>query len=130
MRHMSRTQRIDISWLNDLYRKGLYTFVDCPTIFQAADIMTKANVDKVVWDRNLKLIGIFSEQTLGFVHEVAKSEKHCSGVTNTHRRALAGGASPLIATPPNHEVKDSIPLVAFSNHRDSYPDRGGRGHHH
>ena len=41
MRHMSRTQRIDISSINDVYRKGHFLFVNCPTEFQAADIFTK-----------------------------------------------------------------------------------------
>ena len=124
MRHMSRTQRIDISWLNDLYRKGLYSFVDCPTVFQAADIMTKANVDKIVWDRNLKLIGIFAEKDLGFEYKVPKQDSDPPVAVNHHRRALAGGASPLFDSVPNHNIKDSVPLVVFNNHRDLYPDKG------
>ena len=48
MRYMSRTQRIDISWLNERFNDG-----------QGADIFTKACVDKVVWNRNLHTLGMF-----------------------------------------------------------------------
>ena len=34
-------------------------FVNCPTEFQAADIFTKYITDKVIWNRNLMLIGHF-----------------------------------------------------------------------
>ena len=59
MRHMSRTQRIDISSINDVYSKGEFMFVNCPTEYQAADIFTKYIIDKIVWNRNLMLIGHF-----------------------------------------------------------------------
>ena len=37
-RHMSRTQRIDISWLNERFNEGVFRFVACPSDYQAADI--------------------------------------------------------------------------------------------
>ena len=59
MRHMSRTQRIDVAWLNERFSGGDFGFVTCPSEFQAADIMTKSYTDVVVWRRNLILIGHF-----------------------------------------------------------------------
>jgi hypothetical protein len=64
MRHMSRTQRIDISWLNERYSDGDFEFIDCPSEYQAADIFTKFFTDGKVWTRNLRLIGIFGKKVL------------------------------------------------------------------
>ncbi|CAE7213840.1 unnamed protein product, partial [Symbiodinium sp. CCMP2592] len=59
MRHMSRTQRIDISALNERYHAGDFLFVTCPSQFEAGDILTKACTDAKVWGRNLMSIGHF-----------------------------------------------------------------------
>ncbi|CAE7242240.1 unnamed protein product [Symbiodinium sp. CCMP2592] len=59
MRHMSRTQRIDISALNERYHAGDFVFVTCPSQFEAGDILTKACTDAKVWGRNLMSIGHF-----------------------------------------------------------------------
>ena len=64
MRHMSRTQRIDISALNERYHGGDFTFVTCPSQFEAGDILTKACTDAKVWGRNLMSIGHFRKGTL------------------------------------------------------------------
>ncbi|CAE7488465.1 unnamed protein product [Symbiodinium sp. CCMP2592] len=48
MRHMSRTQRIDISALNERYHAGDFLFVTCPSQFEAGDILTKACTDAKV----------------------------------------------------------------------------------
>ena len=42
MRHMSRTQRIDVSALNERYHAEDFRFVTCPSQFEAGDILTKA----------------------------------------------------------------------------------------
>ena len=60
MRYMSRTQRIDISWLNEVYNEQIFRFVACPSHCQGADILTKACVDKVTWGRNLQTLGMFN----------------------------------------------------------------------
>ena len=60
MRYMSRTQRIDISWLNEVYNEQIFRFVACPSHYQGADILTKACVDKVTWGRNLQTLGMFN----------------------------------------------------------------------
>ena len=59
MRYMSRTQRIDISWLNERFNDGIFRFVACPSHYQGADIFTRACIDKVVWNRNLHTLGMF-----------------------------------------------------------------------
>ena len=60
MRYMSRTQRIDMSWLNEVYNEQIFRFVACPSHYQGADILTKACVDKVTWGRNLQTLGMFN----------------------------------------------------------------------
>ena len=45
MRHMSRTQRIDVSALNERYHAEDFRFVTCPSQFEAGDILTKACTD-------------------------------------------------------------------------------------
>ena len=60
MRYMSRTQRIDISWLNEVYNEQIFRFVACPSHYQGADILTKACVDKVTWGRNLQTLRMFN----------------------------------------------------------------------
>ena len=49
MRHMSRTQRIDIAWLNARYNDKIFRFVACPSDYQGADILTKACVVEQPW---------------------------------------------------------------------------------
>jgi len=61
---MSRTQRIDIAWLNERYSEGVFRFVDCPSEYQAGDIFTKHCIDSVVWSRNLMLIAHFTRDQL------------------------------------------------------------------
>jgi hypothetical protein len=51
MRHMSRTQRIDIAWLNERYVEKTFRFVECPSEYQAGDLMTKHFTDARVWKK-------------------------------------------------------------------------------
>ena len=74
MRHMSRTQRIDIAWLNERYVEKCFMFVVCPTEFQAGDLMTKHFTDSKVWERNLCLVGHFQD----YVFEKAFASSACS----------------------------------------------------
>ena len=62
MRHMSRTQRIDAAWLNERYSEKAFRFIECPSEFQAGDIMTKHFTDVKVWERNLNLICHFEDE--------------------------------------------------------------------
>jgi hypothetical protein len=64
MRHMSRTQRIDVAWLNERYVAGDFVFVECPSEFQGGDIFTKHCIDAIVWSRNLMLIAHFTRDQL------------------------------------------------------------------
>ena len=61
MRYMSRTQRVDIAWLNERYNDKIFRFVACPSDYQGADILTKACVDKIVWSKNLHTLGVFKQ---------------------------------------------------------------------
>ena len=63
MKHMSRTQRIDICWLNERINEGDFVFINCTSEYQGGDILTKHCVDKRIWARNLMLIGHFTRTT-------------------------------------------------------------------
>jgi len=56
MRHMSRTQRIDIAWLNERYVEKTFRFVECPSEYQAGDLMTKHFADAKVWETCVLLV--------------------------------------------------------------------------
>ena len=64
MRHMSRTQRVDISALNERYHAEDFRFVTCPSELEAGDILTKACTDAKLWTRNLMSLGHFRKGTL------------------------------------------------------------------
>lgn len=70
MRHMSRTQRIDIAWLNERFAEKTFLFIECPSEFQAGDLMTKYFTDAKVWERNLHLVGHLDDNV--FIHAFKK----------------------------------------------------------
>ena len=57
MRYLSRTQRVDIAGFSQFYDEKLFTFVDCPTEYQAANMMPKANSDSREWLRDMQTTG-------------------------------------------------------------------------
>jgi hypothetical protein len=62
MRHIARTQAIDIEWLHERYsRDGEFDIQYCDSNKMAADIFTKAfpTKDRAKWEIDLKLIGHF-----------------------------------------------------------------------
>ena len=64
MRYLSRTQRVDIARLNQFYSNSLFEFIDCPTEFQAANMMTKAISDSREWRRDMCTTGHFTEEVI------------------------------------------------------------------
>ena len=92
MRHMSRTQRIDIAWRNERYVEKTFSFIECPSEYQAGDIFTKHFTDSKVWERNLALIGHFKDSVFGKAF---------------HKAGCAG--MPITEIPVNPDGKD-IPV--------------------
>ena len=74
MRYMSRTQRVDIAWLNERYNDKIFRFVACPSDYQGADILTKACVDKIVWSKNLHTLGMLKQ---GFMQSFPTPPNPC-----------------------------------------------------
>ncbi len=64
MRYLSRTQRVDIARLNQFYSDSLFEFKDCPTEFQAANMMTKAISDGKEWHRDMCNTGHFEQEIM------------------------------------------------------------------
>ena len=69
---MTRTQRIDIAWLNERYLEQTFRFVECTSEVQAGDIFIKRATDVKVWERNLSLVGRFRDNVF---QEAFKSTK-------------------------------------------------------
>jgi hypothetical protein len=57
MRHLWRTHEVDIAWLNDLHKAGVFTAQKCPSGDMRADMFTKAFTEPPRWHRACKLIG-------------------------------------------------------------------------
>jgi hypothetical protein len=59
MRHLSRTHRVNFSWLSEVFRKCDQVHIAyCNTNEQAADLLTKGFTNPLVWERVRSLIGI------------------------------------------------------------------------
>ena len=58
MRHMSRTQGVNVSWLHDLYKKKTFGVVYTRTEAQCADIFTKTFRELPKWQQAVRLIAI------------------------------------------------------------------------
>ena len=125
MRHMSRTQRIDISWLNERFRDGSFSFIECPSLYQAGDIFTKHCVDSKYWKRNLMLIGHFCKGQLmraGALsvapadpkHDKTKKEEH----DESHSSHRERDDMDMIALAVTSEIKEKNPNFSFSIVRD------------
>lgn len=62
-RHTDKTQRVNLSWLSEQFKRNWIRLVHGPTILQAADILTKpfTNADK--WRKAVRLMAISSQIT-------------------------------------------------------------------
>ena len=58
MRHLSRTQGVNVSWLHDLYVKKAFGVVYTRTEAQCADVFTKSFRELPKWLQAIRLIGI------------------------------------------------------------------------
>jgi hypothetical protein len=59
LRHISRTHRVNMAWISDVFRKCDQMGIKyCSTSEQAADIMTKGFTNPITWNRAISLIGL------------------------------------------------------------------------
>ena len=58
MRHISRTQGVNIGWLHDLYDKKLFSMIYSRTESMCADVFTKTFKDLPKWQLAYRMIGI------------------------------------------------------------------------
>ena len=91
MRYLSRTQRVDIARLNQFYEEKLFTFVDCPTEYQAANMMTKAICDAREWMRELQTTGHFAPDHLG---EIIKGSAAAPAERGVSQNSESNGSLP------------------------------------
>ena len=58
MRHIQRTQGVNVAWLHDLFTKGLFTMMYTSSESQCADLFTKAFKEGHRWDEAVAKIGV------------------------------------------------------------------------
>jgi hypothetical protein len=59
LRHISRTHRVNMAWISEVFRKCAQMGIKyCNTAEQAADIMTKGFTNPEIWNRAVSLIGL------------------------------------------------------------------------
>ena len=58
MRHIQRTQGVNVAWLHDLFTKGLFTMMYTSSESQCADLFTKAFKEGHRWDEAVSKIGV------------------------------------------------------------------------
>ena len=81
MRYLSRTQRVDIARLNQFYEAAMFKFVNCPTEYQAANMMTKAINEAREWLRGVYTTGHFGEEEFGKATGGILAMPACRGVS-------------------------------------------------
>ena len=81
MRYLSRTQRIDIARLNQFYEAVMFTFVNCPTEYQAANMMTKAINEAREWLRDMYTTAHFGEEEFRNATGTILAMPACRGVS-------------------------------------------------
>ena len=57
-RHTDKTQRVNLSWLEEQFKRRWYKLVHGPSMLQAADILTKPFVSAEKWRLAVKLLAI------------------------------------------------------------------------
>ena len=57
-RHTDKTQRVNLSWLEEQFKRRWYKLVHGPSMLQAADILTKPFVNAEKWKLAVKLLAL------------------------------------------------------------------------
>ena len=85
-RHTDKTQRVNLSWLSEQFRRKWYGLIHGPTMMQAADILTKPFTNGEKWAFAVKLLA------------------HCIGKTDNPKPAKAGAPAALPSTSGSRAV--------------------------
>ena len=107
-RHTDKTQRVNLSWLSEQFKRRWYKLVHGPSMMQAADILTKPFTNSEKWKFALAL--------LSHVHVIPKGPKKSeSQSTGPNQAAAAPGCSRELRAGP----KPNRLLVEVCCHEES-----------
>ena len=76
-RHCDKTQRLNLGWLAEQFRRKHFKLVYVPSLMQAADILTKPFTNAEKWGHALSLLGI--RDTGSSFCQVLKKKSQCTG---------------------------------------------------
>lgn len=94
----TKTQRVNLSWLEEQFKRKWYRLVRGPSMMQAADILTKPFTDAEKWNFAVNLLGHRNGISTG---KTSKPNPHSkSQVTHTLPK-LGGTRSRSETQPPN-----------------------------
>ena len=91
-RHTDKTQRVNLSWLSEQFKRKWYRLIHGPSMMQAADILTKPFTNSEKWKFALVLLSrvhVVSEGSKD--HQAAQSTRSNAGRCNC--RLLKGTRS-------------------------------------
>ena len=74
-RHTDKTQRLNLGWLAEQFRRKHFRFVYVNSILQAADVLTKPFTNAEKWNVCLRLMNIVDSSVL----QAPKARKACAG---------------------------------------------------
>ena len=57
-RHTDKTQRVNLSWLEEQFKRKWYQLVHGPSLMQSADILTKPFTSSDKWNHAVRLLGL------------------------------------------------------------------------
>ena len=107
-RHTDKTQRLNLSWLSEQFKRKHFRLVYVGSSLQAADILTKPFTNSEKWESALRLMGISSQPA---PRKETQNMKACAGEP---ARSDASGSQQRAGEPACPSVaSDSRVLIEF-----------------
>ena len=70
LRHVRRTHGVNLCWMHESYKQGIFALRDCHTDRMAADIFMKHFSNQEKWDHASFLIGVVTRRSPSWISTV------------------------------------------------------------